>query len=180
MTDGIQFSELLDYLEGENRHWMQFFTRLPQTLDLPLDIAGDVRQLILYIFAVELFFANAVSGNPKVEVETLPSSTLHDLFGIGERAAGIYRELLAQTKPESWAEVTSVGVGEWKASRRKLVAQAFTHSIRHWAQISTYLRQQGFKQEWNHDLYPGRPWQTCVRASIPEDIPAVGRPDPGA
>jgi hypothetical protein len=60
-----------------------------------------------HIFAVELFFANAVSGNPKVEVETLPSSTLHDLFGIGERAAGIYREFLAQTKPESWAEVTS-------------------------------------------------------------------------
>jgi hypothetical protein len=102
MTDGIQFSELLDYLEGENRHWMQFFTRLAQTLDLPLDIAGD-----MHIFAVELFFANAVSGNPKVEVETLPSSTLHDLFGIGEQAAGIYREFLAQTKPESWAEVTS-------------------------------------------------------------------------
>jgi len=33
-----------------------------------------------------------------------------------------------------------------------MVAQALTHSIRHWAQISTYLRQQGLKQEWSHDL----------------------------
>jgi uncharacterized damage-inducible protein DinB len=39
-----------------------------------------------------------------------------------------------------------------KASRRKLLAQALTHSMRHWAQIATFLRQQGLKQEWNHDF----------------------------
>jgi uncharacterized damage-inducible protein DinB len=39
-----------------------------------------------------------------------------------------------------------------KASRRKLVTQALTHSMRHWAQISTFLRQQGLKQEWTHDF----------------------------
>jgi hypothetical protein len=38
------------------------------------------------------------------------------------------------------------------ARQRKLIAQAFTHSLRHWAQISTYLRQQELKQQWNHDL----------------------------
>jgi len=27
-----------------------------------------------------------------------------------------------------------------------------THSLRHWAQISTYLRQQELKQQWNHDM----------------------------
>jgi uncharacterized damage-inducible protein DinB len=99
-----------------------------------------------------LFFANAVSGNPQVDVEKLPNSSLDDLFGISQRAADIYRQFFAKAKPEDWAEVMRVGVREWKASRRKMVAQAFTHSIRHCAQISTYLRQQGLKQEWNHDL----------------------------
>jgi uncharacterized damage-inducible protein DinB len=152
MTDGIQFSELLDYLRGENRRWAEFFSRHPQALDLPLDIAGDVGKLILHIFAVELFFANAVSGKPPLDGEKFRSSSLDDLFGISQRAADIYRDFFAKAKPEDWAEVIRVGAREWKASRRKMVAQAFTHSIRHWAQIATYLRQQGLKQEWNHDL----------------------------
>jgi hypothetical protein len=33
-----------------------------------------------------------------------------------------------------------------------MVAQALTHSMRHWAQIATFLRQQEFKQDWNHDF----------------------------
>jgi uncharacterized damage-inducible protein DinB len=45
------------------------------------------------------------------------------------------------------------------ASKRKLIAQAFTHSLRHWAQIFTYLRQQGLKQEWNHDLLMNKAMQ---------------------
>ena len=131
---------------------IRFFARHPQALGLPLDIAGSVRKLILHIFAVELFFANAVSGNPQVDVEKFPNSSLDDLFGISQRATDVYREFFANAKPEDWAEVIRVGAREWKASRRKMVAQALTHSIRHWAQISTYLRQQGLKQEWSHDL----------------------------
>src|SRR5256886_11902841 len=72
MTDGIQFSELLEYLRGENQRWIRFFARHPQALDLPLDIAGSVRKLILHIFAVELFFANAVSGNPQWTSKSFP------------------------------------------------------------------------------------------------------------
>jgi uncharacterized damage-inducible protein DinB len=152
MIDGIQFSELLDYLEAENRDWKQFFSRHPQAFDLPLDIAGDVRKLVLHIFEVELFFANAVSGKPQAEVEKLPSDALDELFGISEKAARLYREFIATARPESWSEVMQLNARTWKASRRKMLAQAFTHSIRHWAQIATYLRQQGFKQEWKHDL----------------------------
>ena len=54
---------------------------------------------------------------------------------------GIWRHLLVE-----------LGRINLKASKRKLVAQALTHSMRHWAQISTFLRQQGLKQEWNHDF----------------------------
>ncbi|MBZ5720607.1 MAG: DinB family protein [Acidobacteriia bacterium] len=152
MSAGIQFAELLAYNEEENRRWKQFFSRHPQALDLPLDIAGDVGKLVLHIFAVELFFANAVSDGEKIDLDKLPSETLDEIFLIGERASGMYREFLAKAKPEDWVEAIGVGFGELRASRRKLVAQALTHSLRHWAQISTFLRQQGLKQEWNHDF----------------------------
>ena len=110
-----------------------------------------MRKLVLHIFQVELFFANAASSKPHVDAGNVPSG-LDELFGIGEKAVKLYGEFIATAAPESWNEVIQLNGRTWKASRRKMVAQAFTHSIRHWAQISTYLRQQGFKQEWNHDL----------------------------
>jgi uncharacterized damage-inducible protein DinB len=152
MDAGIQFTELLDYGAEENRRWQEFFERFPQTLDLPLDIAGNVRQLVLHIFAVELYFANAISGEEKVDPDQLPNTTLDEVFAIGDQAAEMYREFIARASPEDWASTAELGRINLKATKRKLVAQALTHSMRHWAQISTFLRQQGFKQEWVHDF----------------------------
>ena len=28
----------------------------------------------------------------------------------------------------------------------------FSHGVRHWAQLSTHLRQKGYKQDWMHDF----------------------------
>jgi len=107
MTDGIQCSELLEYLRGENQRWIRFFARHPQELDLPLDLAGGVRKLILHIFAVELFFANAVSGNPQVDVEKFPNSSLDDLFGISRErptsTASFLPTRSQKTGPKSYA-----------------------------------------------------------------------------
>lgn len=152
MDAGIQFTELLDYGAEENRRWQEFFERFPQTLDLPLDIAGNVRQLVLHIFAVELYFANAISGEEKVDPDQLPNTTLDEVFAISDQAAEMYRKFVAHASPEDWASTVELGRINLKATKRKLVAQALTHSMRHWAQISTFLRQQGFKQEWVHDF----------------------------
>jgi len=150
MFDGISFSELLAYSDEETRRWKQFFERHSEAIDMPLDIAGDVRQLVMHIFAVELFFANTISGSA-IDPDALPTATLDEIFAIHEKASAIYRDFLAAVKPEQWQELVVVDAVGLKASRRKMVAQAFTHSMRHWAQISTFLRQRGLKQEWNHD-----------------------------
>jgi uncharacterized damage-inducible protein DinB len=135
MNDGIKFSELLDYTEAENKRWKQLFARHPEALALPLNIAGNVQQLVLHIFAVELYFANAISGH-KVDPDSLPTNTLDETFAIGEQAARIYREFFARAKPEDWSGLVDLGRIGLRASKRKLVAQAFTHSIRHWAQVA--------------------------------------------
>jgi uncharacterized damage-inducible protein DinB len=153
MNEGIHFDEFLGYLEEENRRWKQFFERHPEALNLPLDIAGDVRSLVLHVFAVELYFANALSAQPARDADKLAAANnLDDIFAISGRAGQIYREFFATAKPEDWSRQVELSRIGGTASKRKLVAQAFTHSLRHWAQISTYLRQQGLKQEWHHDL----------------------------
>ena len=151
MSAGIQFEELLAYTDEESRRWKQFFGSHPEALELPLDIAGSVRELVKHIFAVEFFFANLLTGK-KADPNQPAATTLDEIFALGEQAASVYRDLFVQATPEQWAEKLELSRIGLKASRRKMVAQALTHSMRHWAQIATFLRQQGFKQDWRHDF----------------------------
>ena len=155
MSGGIEFAELLDYTAQETRRWKHFFITNPAALDLPIDIAdaGTVRALVKHIFVVELYFALLASDSPLLDFEALPVAKLDELFQISKDADTKYREFFAQAKLEDWnskVELKSRRVTGF--SKRKAVTQALTHSIRHWAQISTFLRQQGLKQDWNHDF----------------------------
>jgi len=42
--------------------------------------------------------------------------------------------------------------GTVTASKHKIASTIFLHGIRHWGQIATVLRQQGFSEQWSHDL----------------------------
>jgi uncharacterized damage-inducible protein DinB len=155
MSGGIEFAELLDYTAQETQHWKQFFAANPAALDLPIDIAdaGTVRGLVKHIFVVELYFALLVSDSPLPNFDGLPVASVDALFQISEDADARYRKLFATATAEDWnarVELKSRRVPGF--SKRKGVAQALTHSMRHWAQISTFLRQQGLKQDWNHDF----------------------------
>src|SRR5215475_2702449 len=152
MKDGLQFSEWLAYNEGETRQWREFFVNHPQTLDLPLDIVDTVRGLVQHIFAADLFFANAVLDIKMPVPREIPPASLEEIFRVNDEATQKIRQFLNSAKPEDWQTLVDLGFGGLKASKRKLLTQAFTHSLRHWAQIATFLRQQGFKQDWYHDF----------------------------
>jgi uncharacterized damage-inducible protein DinB len=152
MSASIQFTELLDYTEEEARRWREFFAKHPEAADLPLDIAGSVRALVAHIVGVELYFARLISGATGVTPAPAPGETLDQVFASGEEATRLYRRFIGKAAPEDWHEKVELGRINVKASKRKLLTQALTHSMRHWAQISSYLRQQGFKQDWRHDF----------------------------
>ena len=162
MDDGIRFSELLAYNEEETHRWKRWFAQNPAALDLPLDIANakNVRGLWLHISLVELHFAHIVAGLPPVnfqavqkEIESGPADNGANLFAISQEAAAKYKRYLASAPAEDLALVFEFSPPrKLNASKRKLIAQALTHSMRHWAQLSTFLRQQGFEQPWVHDF----------------------------
>jgi uncharacterized damage-inducible protein DinB len=154
MDPGIQFRELLAYNADEHQHWRRWFADHPAVLDLACDVAGagTVRKLVFHIVATELFFANLVHGLPRLDFEKLGSTTLEELFAISDEAHRKFEEFLDKATPEGWSEVIPLGFGSVKATPRKMLMQAVWHSINHCGQLATFLRQQGFKQDWMHDI----------------------------
>jgi uncharacterized damage-inducible protein DinB len=158
MDPGLPFADLLAYNADETNHWKRWFGENTAALDLPCDVAGagSVRNLLLHIFATELFFANRVLDLPKVDYDNLPRGTLDELFAIHTEAHNKFQELLAKASLEEWSTPVPLGFRDFKASKRKMVAQAIWHSINHRGQLATFLRQQGFKQDWIHDILASR------------------------
>ena len=154
----ISFSELLASSQAQARQWRKWFDEQPATvLDLPLNIAlaKNVREFLLHIFAVELRYAERLKGLPITAYETLPTGSINELFSIGEKADGMYREYFATATDEnlqSVIEFPTRTAGVVRASKRKIVVHALLHSVRHWAQLATALREAGYPTNWGKDF----------------------------
>jgi uncharacterized damage-inducible protein DinB len=157
-TAELSFAEMLEANEGETAKWQSWFERQPaELLDLPLDIAlaKNVREFLLHIFAVELRYAERLTGLPITEYEALPTGSVRDLFSIGEKARGLYREFLSRTANADLATVMEFPTrtaGVLRASKRKMFAHAMLHGVRHWAQLATAIREKGHGTDWSHDF----------------------------
>jgi len=154
----ISFAELLTANECGTQKWRKWFDEQPPAvLDLPLSIAlaKNVREFLLHIFAVELRCAERLQGLPITAYETLPTGNVAELFGVGEKAAGMYREYFATATDEDLASVIEFPTrtaGIVRASKRKIVVHALLHSVRHWAQLATALREAGYPTHWGKDF----------------------------
>lgn len=154
----LTFEEMLDANRLENAKWQSWFERQPaEVLELPLSIAGmkNVRELLLHILAVELRYAERLSGLPITQYDQVPTSTIAGLFGAGTQAHELYRAYLARATDEDLARVIEFptrSAGVLRASERKVFAHAMLHSMRHWAQLATALREAGHPTDWGHDF----------------------------
>jgi uncharacterized damage-inducible protein DinB len=154
----ITFAELLANNESDSGKWRKWFEEQPSSvLDLPLSIAlaKDVREFLLHIFAVELRYAERLTVTPVTEYEALPTGGINDLFGIGDRARTLYRAYLATATDQDLAtimEFPTRTAGVIRSSKRKMFIHALLHSVRHWAQLATALREAGHPTNWGKDF----------------------------
>jgi uncharacterized damage-inducible protein DinB len=157
-TAELSFTEMLDANERETAKWRNWFERQPAgVLDLPMDIgpAKSVREFMLHIFAVELRYAERLTGSAVTEYEALPAASAGELFATGERARKLYREYLSRATDADLATVMEFSTrtaGVLRASKRKMFAHAMLHGVRHWAQLATALREKGHGTDWPHDF----------------------------
>jgi len=154
----ISFAELLDWNESETKKWRTWFEAQPAAvLAVPVRIAQtkNVREFLLHIFAVELRYAERLNGQPVTGYEELPTGSVADLFGIGERARAGLRSYLANATDEQLKvvqEFQTRTAGTLRASERKMFVHTMLHSVRHWAQLATALREAGYETSWGKDF----------------------------
>jgi uncharacterized damage-inducible protein DinB len=154
MDAGIEFAPLIAYTEQENAGWKKFFEQHPNALDLPCDVAGagTVHELMFHTLAVHLMFGNLLLGLPRPDFKTLPHGTIQELFAVGDEGIAKTRKFLASASEADWGAVVPLGFRDLQASRRKMLMQSILHGVHHRAQLATFLRQNGFKQDWIHDF----------------------------
>ena len=157
LTD-VSFDELLRHNEEETERWRKFFAATPAALDVPMDMADmkTVRGAVLHIFVVEQLYGERLSGitRERLSYDDFPADSLEQLFTYHVRALEHLRKLLDTYSEKQWREPIEfrARLMSITASRRKMFAHVFLHSMRHWAQIAMVLRQNGFKQDWQHDF----------------------------
>jgi uncharacterized damage-inducible protein DinB len=159
---GLSFGELLDYSAEESNHWRDFFTQHPGALDVPCDIAGTktVREVVLHIIAVQMRYAERLLNMPITEYDQLAARIVDgkpgaELFALGRKSLEDLRSFAIAANDADWDGTLTFptrSAGEFTASRRKIFIHALLHGVRHWAQLSTHLRQKGYKQDWMHDF----------------------------
>jgi uncharacterized damage-inducible protein DinB len=155
----LSFDELLLLNEAETRRWRKWFEKQDASvLDLPNSTAnaGTVRGLLLHISAVELRHGERLLEKPEITTyESLPTGSVASLFAIGDKARQNLRGYLQNATEQDLRRVIDIhtrSAGTLRASKRKLVAHIFFHSIRHWAQLASALREHSFATDWPHDV----------------------------
>lgn len=155
--DALSFQELMDYTGEETARWEAWLReRDTSVLDVALGEGrwGTVRELVFHVFMVERRYADRLLGEPVTAYEGVPHQTVDELFALHRAARERLARYVAIATPEEWDEVLTFETllyGPMYGSRRKVVAHALLHGVRHWAQIATALRQAGHEQ-WPHDL----------------------------
>lgn len=158
MDAGISFSDLLAYNAHERDHWKRWFREHPEALDLPCDLANSdsVRRFVLHIVSTDLVFANGITCGTPIDWNSLSSDTLDGLFAIGEQAQCEMEQFLASATESDLDEVRPFGFRGYEATRRDMITQALLHAVQHRAQLATFLRQHGYKDQWVHDYIATR------------------------
>jgi len=154
---GLSFGELLDYSSEETNHWRDWFKKNPGALELACDIAGakTVREVVLHIAVVQNRYAERLLNQPVTDFSEFASASAEELFTLAHKSAEDLRSFAVAANDADWdgsLTFPTRSAGTLTASRRKIFVHALLHGLRHWAQLAAYLRQHGYKQDWQHDF----------------------------
>jgi uncharacterized damage-inducible protein DinB len=111
--------------------------------------------VVLHIVAVQMRYAERLLDQPITEYDSVSSKTSEELFSLSHKSLEDLRSFAVAANDPDWDGTLTFptrSAGELTASRRKIFIHALMHGLRHWAQLSTYLRQKGYKQDWPHDF----------------------------
>jgi uncharacterized damage-inducible protein DinB len=146
--------EMLAWLDMTSTKWRALIEAHPEILAMPCDVmeCGTVGLLLQHIVAVELRYADQLSGLPPTEYAAIPFDSAAAIYATHESAMKMYQELLAnETDWDGRFEFMTRSMGPMRSTRKTLLFHALLHAIRHYAQLATLVRQHGIKPGWQMD-----------------------------
>ena len=153
----LSYKTLLELTSGEHRRWRDWFVEHPNAWAVPFATGrmATVGGVVLHIFAVELRYTERLLDQDVTTWEEFRQTSIDEVFELGDDARGQLVHFLT-TAPEKELErvltFQTLTAGTVSASKHKIASNIFLHDIRHWGQIATVLRQNGFADQWAHDL----------------------------
>jgi len=129
--------------------WRRFLAQHPEILALSCDIAGAkvAGELFQHIVAAELRYAERLAGLPVSDYAAIPFDSADSLYATHDRATEILRQVLADDAVD-WDEKIDFmtrTLGPVRSTRKAVLFHSQLHSIRHYAQLATLVRQHGLK-----------------------------------
>ena len=153
----LSYKTLLELTSGEHRRCRDWFVEHPNAWSVPFATGrmAAVGGVVLHIFAVELRYTQRLLDQDVTTWEEFQQTSIEEVFELGDHARGQLVHFLT-TAPEKELErvltFQTLTAGTVSASKHKIASNIFLHDIRHWGQIATVLRQNGFADQWAHDL----------------------------
>ena len=153
----LRYETLLELTSTEHHRWHDWFVERPKAWAVPFATGrmATVGGVVTHIFAVELRYAQRLLDQEVTHWEDFRQTSIEDVFELGDNARGQLVHFLTSA-PESELDrvltFQTLTAGTVTASKHKIASNIFLHGIRHWGQVATVLRQQGFADQWPHDM----------------------------
>ena len=158
---GLTLTDLMDYTVWEREQWHLWLTQHgDEVLKIPAGPHGDGRftgvgDVVRHIFSAEKRYVERLTSREMTDTSTIPSDKVDALFAFGRQSRNDLEKYVAELPPQEWDAVQEFSFMNkiLRATPRKLIVHVLMHEIRHWAQISTVLRLNGFPCDFQDFLF---------------------------
>ena len=152
---GLSGTELIAWVDYTSARWLSLVTSHPEALRLPCDVreTRNAGELLQHIVAVELRYAERLAGLPETPYQDIPVGPAEAIYAVHDKAMAYIHGL--SEHDDSWwhtsIEFTTRSAGTMSAPRQVILVHLLMHSIRHYAQLATLVRQYGIACDWSMD-----------------------------
>ncbi len=150
----LSAEDIIAWNENTTQNWRKLLSNHHQLLDKACDITGTktVAELLQHIVAVELRYAQRIADLPISDYAEIPLDSVDSIFATHTRAIALFQQsLAADTDWDEEIEFPTRTAGRLRSNRKTILFHALLHSIRHFAQLATLVRQHGVKPDWQMD-----------------------------
>jgi uncharacterized damage-inducible protein DinB len=146
--------DLISWVEKTSNGWRNLLAVHPELLDVPCDITNvqTVAQLLQHIVAVELRYTERLADLPATDYANVPYDSVERIYATHDHAFAFLQKLLdSEMNWDEPIEFSTRMMGPARSTRKTILFHLLLHSIRHYAQLATLVRQQGIKPDWAMD-----------------------------